>query len=100
MRDAARDPVTERLSSRHTLRARALQGASNFALYSSSASSVYLVLFSHADLMRGRSTAEIRLDPVRNRTGLIWHIALPDIARDYLYGAPPPQPARLQVRAA
>lgn len=72
-----------------------MQGATNFALYSSSASSVYLVLFSRADLDAGRATVEIRLDPVRNRTGLIWHIALPGLSPDYLYGAAPtiPQPS-------
>jgi pullulanase/glycogen debranching enzyme len=63
-----------------------MQNAHNFALYSSTASSVTLVLFSNADLGAGRSTAEIPLDPVLNRTGNIWHIAVPKISKDYLYG--------------
>ena len=66
-----------------------VQHATNFALYTSTASAVRLVLFSHHDLHHGRTTAEIPLDPVRNRTGNIWHIAVPDIARDHLYGAFP-----------
>lgn len=66
-----------------------MQGACNFALYSCSASTVSLVLFSNADLMAGRPTAEIQLDHMLNRTGNIWHIAVPGIPVNYLYGAPP-----------
>jgi isoamylase len=64
-----------------------LQGAHNFVLYTSSASAVTLVLFQHHDLWHGRSTVEIPLDPQRNRTGDLWHIAIPGLHHDLLYGA-------------
>lgn len=67
----------------------ALQGAHNFALFSSSASAVYLVLFTRADLNKGKATVEIKLDSEINRTGNIWHVAVPGIPAGYLYGAAP-----------
>ena len=67
----------------------ALQGAHNFVLYSSTASGVTLVLFHHHDLWCGRSSKEIPLDPIKNRTGDLWHIAVPGLHHDILYGVPP-----------
>ena len=58
----------------------------NFAVYSSSATAVSLVLFTRDDLKRGTPTAEIELDEVLNKTGSVWHIALPDCVDDILYG--------------
>lgn len=46
-----------------------LQGAINFAVQSSGAKSVKLVLFTEADLAAGKSTHEITLDPATNKTG-------------------------------
>ena len=63
-----------------------VQGAYNFVLYSSTAATVSLVLFTQQDLEAGRSTIEIPLDVKVNRTGFAWHIALPDLNPDLLYG--------------
>ena len=46
-----------------------LQGAINFAVQTSGAKSVHLVLFTEADLAAGKATHEITLDPVANKTG-------------------------------
>lgn len=51
-----------------------------------SAVAVSLVLFDEDDLVAGRSTHEIPLSPVFNRTGDVWHIALPSLRQDLLYG--------------
>eukprot|EP00879_Flechtneria_rotunda_P004985 GHRR01005261.1.p1 GENE.GHRR01005261.1~~GHRR01005261.1.p1 ORF type:complete len:888 (+),score=273.41 GHRR01005261.1:539-3202(+) len=61
-------------------------GAINFALQSSGAAAVKLVLFTEADLTDGKSTYEITLDPVYNKTGDVWHIALPGCDSVLLYG--------------
>ncbi|KXZ47657.1 hypothetical protein GPECTOR_33g539 [Gonium pectorale] len=61
-------------------------GAVNFAIFTSSASSVSLVLFTEADLAAGRSSFEVPLDPYVNRTGDVWHVMLPDLRDDLLYG--------------
>ncbi|KAG1678800.1 hypothetical protein FOA52_012840 [Chlamydomonas sp. UWO 241] len=60
--------------------------ATNFAVMSSSASGVSLCLFTEADLQAGRVTAEVELNPVANRTGDVWHCALPGLSPDLLYG--------------
>ncbi|KAF8057146.1 ISA1 [Scenedesmus sp. PABB004] len=62
------------------------QGAINFALTSHAAVAVKLVLFTEDDLASGKSTHEILLDPVANRTGDVWHIALPGCDPTLLYG--------------
>jgi isoamylase len=36
--------------------------------------------------LQGKVSKEVQLDPVFNRTGDIWHIFLPDIASNLLYG--------------
>eukprot|EP00887_Chlorella_sp_A99_P006221 scaffold3.g6221.t1 len=61
-------------------------GATNFAIFSSSAWDVRLCLFTEADLAAGRATWEVPLDPVANRTGDVWHIALPGLDPSLLYG--------------
>ena len=64
------------------------QGATNFAVVSTGATSVALVLFCEDDLEAGRVTHEIPLDPQLNRTGNVWHIALPALDDSLLYGEP------------
>jgi isoamylase len=59
----------------------------NFALFSANARSVALCLFTEADLAAGRTTHEVPLHPARNRTGDVWHIALPGLDPSLLYGA-------------
>ncbi|EFJ40420.1 1,4-alpha-glucan branching enzyme II, isoamylase, partial [Volvox carteri f. nagariensis] len=61
-------------------------GAINFAVFSSSATAVRLVLFTEADLTAGRATLEVPLDPTTNRTGDVWHVMLPNLRDDLLYG--------------
>ena len=51
---------------------------------------VSLVLFDEDDLAAGRSTCELPLDPALNRTGDVWHIAVPNVRKDLLYGASMP----------
>jgi hypothetical protein len=63
-----------------------LQAGVNFAIVAPSAQAVTLVLFTEVDLMQGRSTHEIQLDPEANRTGDVWHILLPSMNVDLLYG--------------
>ena len=65
-----------------------MQGATNFALYASNASAVALCLFTEEDLQQGRTSYEIQLDPVLNKTGDTWHIALPSLDSTLLYGMP------------
>ena len=67
------------------------QGATNFAIVSTSATGVTLVLFGEGDLAAGQSTHEIPLDPRLNRTGNVWHVTLPALDDSLLYGAPPLQ---------
>lgn len=63
------------------------QGGHNFSLYTHSAAAVTLVIFSQHDLYAGRTTCEIPLDPNTNRTGDVWHITVPNLPSDHLYGA-------------
>ncbi|KAH7288477.1 hypothetical protein KP509_31G027800 [Ceratopteris richardii] len=58
----------------------------NFSIHSSSATSVTLCLFTSSDLQQGQVTREIPLDPRLNRTGDVWHICLPNISEELLYG--------------
>ncbi|KAF6257870.1 isoamylase [Scenedesmus sp. NREL 46B-D3] len=60
--------------------------AINFALTSGSAKGVKLVLFTEDDLALGSSTYEVTLDPATNKTGDVWHIALPQCDCSLLYG--------------
>lgn len=48
-----------------------------------------LVLFTEEDLYHGRTTFEIPLDPVLNKTGSVWHIMLPTLDFNFLYGEQP-----------
>ncbi|KAL6765555.1 isoamylase [Haematococcus lacustris] len=61
-------------------------GATNFALYSSSATGVTLVLFNETCMAHGQTLYEIPLDKDANRTGHVWHIMLPLLNTDLLYG--------------
>lgn len=63
-----------------------MQGAVNFAVYSSNATGIRLVLFTEQDLMAGKATAEIELSPINNQTGEVWHIMLPNMKPGLLYG--------------
>ena len=63
-----------------------MQAAVNFALYSSGASGVTLCLFTKEDLQNGRVSYEVDLDDTYNKTGDVWHIALPQFEADLLYG--------------
>jgi isoamylase len=64
------------------------QDAVNFAVFSSSATSVSLCLFTEGDLQAGRVSHEVQLDPALNRTGHVWHIMLPRLDTSLLYGEP------------
>ena len=63
-----------------------MQAAVNFALYSSGASGVTLCLFSEADLRNGKVSYEVCLDSSHNKTGDVWHVALPQVDTTLLYG--------------
>ncbi len=69
--------------------------AYNFALYSKHATSVRLLLFGEDDLAVPR--VEIALDPLRNKSGRVWHCrvaeAVVDGCRYYGYLADGPEPA-------
>jgi isoamylase len=58
----------------------------NFAVFSSSATAVSLVLWTPEALAKGEITAEIELDDRVNKTGSVWHVALPKCAENVLYG--------------
>ena len=57
-------------------------------MYSSSATSFSLCLFTEADLQAGKVTCELPLSPELNRTGYTWHILLPKLDTTLLYGIP------------
>lgn len=61
-------------------------GATNFALFSANATGVILCLFTEQDLVNGKVTHQLRLDRSSNRTGDIWHVALPKLDSKLLYG--------------
>ena len=73
--------------------AECLQAAVNFALYSSGASGVKVCLFTEADLQIGRVSYSVDLDSIYNKTGDVWHIALPQMDATLLYGQAVPQQA-------
>ena len=55
----------------------------NFALFSRNARSVHLVLFLEG---REQPFCEIPLDPVRNKTGDVWHVFVFGLPAAMLYG--------------
>lgn len=63
-----------------------MQNITNFALFSAGATGVSLCLFKEKDLEAGKISYKIPLDPVVNRTGDIWHIAIPQLDSTLLYG--------------
>src|SRR5262249_50393763 len=62
-----------------TLRA----GGVNFALFSRHAQAVQLLLYSEG---HEEPFAEVPLDPVRNRTGDVWHVFVHNLPPEVLYG--------------
>lgn len=72
-----------------------LQDGVNFSVYSSSATSVSLCLFTESDLQAGKVTFEVALSPQLNRTGYTWHILLPKLETSLLYGAKPSLPLHI-----
>ena len=66
------------------LGARAYMGGVNFALFSRNARRVQLELF--ADCSDVTPTRSIEFDPVRNRTGDVWHVWIKGIKPGQLYG--------------
>lgn len=63
-----------------------LQEGVNLAVYAANAEQLAVCLFSEADLQQGLVTNEVALDPVRNKTGDIWHVMLPQLDASSLYG--------------
>lgn len=63
-----------------------LQNATNFALQTAGATSVSLCLFTEQDLQHGKVSLELELHPLHNKTGDVWHIALPGLDGSLLYG--------------
>ncbi|XP_006850946.2 isoamylase 1, chloroplastic [Amborella trichopoda] len=61
-------------------------GGVNFALCSNGASSVTLCLMSLSDLQENKTSEQIYLDPLINKTGDVWHIFLMGNFEDMLYG--------------
>lgn len=59
--------------------------ALNLAVFSDAACAVHLCLFDAAGLEAGVPIAEVTLDPRLNRTGRVWHIALPLSREDLFY---------------
>ncbi|KAF6141770.1 hypothetical protein GIB67_027948 [Kingdonia uniflora] len=64
----------------------AVDGGVNFAIYSSGAVLATLCLFSVSDLQEKKVTAQINLDPSKNKTGDVWHVFLKGDLGDMLYG--------------
>eukprot|EP00271_Cylindrocystis_brebissonii_P014372 TRINITY_DN35711_c0_g1_i1.p1 TRINITY_DN35711_c0_g1~~TRINITY_DN35711_c0_g1_i1.p1 ORF type:complete len:914 (-),score=89.55 TRINITY_DN35711_c0_g1_i1:950-3463(-) len=58
----------------------------NFAVQSSSATTISLCLFTEDDLQKGVVSTEVPLHPILNRTGNVWHIFLPGLSKKLLYG--------------
>jgi len=55
-------------------------------VFASNAWGLNLCLFTEGDLRAGRVTHEIPLSPYANKTGDVWHIALPRLDPSLLYG--------------
>ncbi|KAK3011057.1 hypothetical protein RJ639_012467 [Escallonia herrerae] len=66
--------------------ATAQDGGVNFAVVSKNAASATLCLMSLDDLQENRVTEQIPLDPLRNKTGDVWHAFLKGNVKDMLYG--------------
>jgi isoamylase len=65
------------------LGAHAAEGGVNFALFSRHATCVRLELFEHAD--DAAPSRVVDIDPLRNRTGDVWHVWIEDIRPGQLY---------------
>jgi glycogen operon protein len=68
----------------YPLGATVVEGGINFAVFSRNATAVYLELFDHPDDRRPVRT--LALDPLRNRTGDVWHAFVPGLCSGQLYG--------------
>ncbi|GJP55788.1 hypothetical protein CLOM_g14776, partial [Closterium sp. NIES-68] len=66
--------------------ATAVDNGVNFAVHSSGATAVSVCLFTPEGLAQGKPSAEVPLHPILNRTGDVWHIYLPALSRNLLYG--------------
>lgn len=64
--------------------ATALKDAVNFAAYAKEAEKLSLCLFEEGNL--DHPIAEFELDPIRNKTGEVWHIAVHDVPPFAVYG--------------
>ncbi|DBB07506.1 TPA: Iron-sulfur assembly protein 1 [Trebouxia sp. C0006] len=62
------------------------EAAINFALYSAGGTGVSLCLFTDTDLQNGKVTYEVDLHNIYNKTGDVWHIALPQLDNSLMYG--------------
>ena len=67
----------------HTLGAVPHNDGVNFAVYSKNATRVVLDLFDSADAKQ--PSASIEFDPVKNRTGNIWHIYVKGLTKGAIY---------------
>ena len=56
----------------------------NFAVYSHNATAAFLDLFARAD--DSEPSARIALDPIKNRTGDVWHVFVEGLQSGQLYG--------------
>ena len=74
------------LESVYTLMSEHMQAAINFALYSAGGTGVSLCLFTDTDLQNGKVTYEVDLHNIYNKTGDVWHIALPQLDNSLMYG--------------
>jgi len=77
----ARAPTTGRPS---PLGATPCRKGVNFSIFSKHATGVALLLFDRPDQVE--PSREIRLDPVANRTYHYWHVFVPGLAADQVYG--------------
>ena len=46
-----------------------------------------MCLFTDTDLQNGKVTYEVDLHNINNKTGDVWHIALPQLDNSLMYGA-------------
>lgn len=63
-----------------------VQDATNFSVFSKNATAMELCLFSETDLQSGRVTQSIKLESELNKTGDLWHIEVPNLDPQLLYG--------------
>ncbi|BFI30036.1 isoamylase [Marchantia polymorpha subsp. ruderalis] len=87
--DAAKTTLNSTSGKPSPLGVSKLDGAVNFALFSEHATNVTLCLYINISdpTKPGEPTAEIVLDPLKNKTGNVWHVCVQDIPlKGVLYG--------------